>query len=108
MVKKATGQSLAEYALVIGIISVVLMVMGPGIRWNAQQILKSTADVVGFQSGAEQAANPDQGFLNFQNSQSQTVTQSTISGSAGSYLATETENVQTKSTSYANGAFVHD
>lgn len=108
MAKTAKGQSLAEYALVIGIISVVLMVMGPGFRWSAQQVLKSTADAIGFQAGAEQAANPDDGFLNLQQSQSQTTSSSSISDIAGNYTATESETTRVQSKTYSNGAFIHD
>lgn len=108
MMKRAAGQSLAEYAIVIGIVAVVLSAMGPGFRWSAQQVFKSTADVIGFQAGAEQASNPDEGFLNFQNSQSQTTSATSVAETGGSYSSTETESSVTQSTTYSNGAFIHD
>lgn len=108
MMKRAAGQSLAEYAIVIGIVSVVLAAMGPAFRWSAQQVIKSTADAIGFQAGAEQAANPDEGFLNLQNSQSQTSSATSIVDTGGNYLATETESSNTRSTTHSNGAFVHE
>lgn len=102
--KKKKGQSLAEYAIVAGLIAVVLAAMGPGFRRSIQQVMKSVADVIGFQAGAEQAAEPDKGFLNSLITHANTtVTKETIER-AGVYRSTETQHTNMESATLVNGA----
>ena len=60
---KRKGQSLAEYAIVAGIIAIVLASMGTGFRRSVQSVIKEVADVMGFQHDAEQASDPENGYL---------------------------------------------
>ncbi len=101
---KKRGQSLAEYAIVVSLIAVVLAAMGPGFRRSVQQVIKSVADAIGFQSDAEQAAEPDKGFVNFQRTESTTNVFGTETMHAGTYSSTETENTKIESVVYTNGA----
>jgi len=48
------AQSLIEYAIVIGIISIVLMAMGPMIQRGIQSMVRMTADQIGNQQCSEQ------------------------------------------------------
>ncbi|MFA6378512.1 MAG: hypothetical protein WCX16_01865 [Candidatus Omnitrophota bacterium] len=105
MIRKK-GQSLAEYAIVASLIAIVLATMGPGFRRSVQQVVKSAADVLGFQADAEQASNLDQGFLNAQTSNTQTATTSVITEEQDNYAATETEHSNAQSAAYVNGAFI--
>jgi len=105
---KKRGQSLAEYAIVVSLIAVVLAAMGPGFRRSVQQIIKSIADIVGFQSGAEQASDPDDGFLNMQRSNVQSFVNGSSYEAGGKYFSAETQETNTQSISYTNGAFIRD
>lgn len=108
MIKFHKGQSLSEYAIVATIIAVALVVMGPGFRWGIQNVLKSTADAIGFQSGSEQASNPDDGFLNSQISNLQTIKTDSLVEKGGKYQLGISEATRSQSISHTNGAFVRD
>ena len=51
------GQSIIEYTLMIGIVSLVMFFMGTGIKRGMQSLIKVTADQVGNQQNADQDFN---------------------------------------------------
>src|SRR5271170_5139890 len=66
------GQSVLEYTIIVGIITVVLYYMGTGIKRGVQSMVKVTADQVGNQQNADQDFNDtQQGFLQGSNSVAQ-------------------------------------
>jgi Flp pilus assembly pilin Flp len=102
------GQSLAEYVIVATLIALALAVMGPGFRRSIQKVVKGAADAIGFQHGAEQAAEPDKGFLNAMTSNAKTSTSGTEQQALNIYTATETQQTVMNSVTYTNGAFVNE
>src|SRR5580658_151514 len=54
------GQSILEYTIIVGIVTVVLYYMGTSIKRGMQSLVKVTADQVGNQ------ANSDQDFTDYQ------------------------------------------
>ena len=66
------GQSILEYTMIIGILTVVLFYMGTGIKRGVQSIVKVTADQVGNQQEADQDFNnPQLGYMVSTDSQMQ-------------------------------------
>ena len=66
------GQTILEYTILIGIITVVLYYMGTGIKRGVQSLLKVTADQVGNQQNADQDfTDVQQGYMVASNSQTQ-------------------------------------
>lgn len=102
--KRKKGQSLAEYAIIASLIAVVLAAMGPGFRRSVQQVIKSVADVIGFQADSEQAAELDKGFLNSLKTHTTLNVVGTETERAGMYELTETQHTNTQSETSTNGA----
>jgi len=64
MVLSRRAQSILEYTMLIGILTVVLMYMGTAIRRGVQSLVKVTADQIGNQQNADQDFNDtQQGFM---------------------------------------------
>ncbi len=62
------GQSILEYTIIIGIVTVVLYYMGTGIKRGVQSLVKVTADQVGNQQNADQDFNDTrQGYMQASN-----------------------------------------
>jgi competence protein ComGC len=53
--KKVSGQTLMEYTMVLGVISIILFAMAPLFQRGTQGMIKMVADQVGIQENAEQA-----------------------------------------------------
>lgn len=63
------GQSILEYAIIVGIVTVVLYYMGTGIKRGVQSLVKITADQVGNQQNSDQDfKDTQQGYLQASNS----------------------------------------
>ena len=63
------GQSIVEYTIIVGIVTVVLYYMGTGIKRGVQSLIKVTADQVGNQQNADQDFNDvQQGYMEGSNS----------------------------------------
>ena len=63
------GQSILEYTIIIGIVTVVLFYMGTGVKRGVQSLVKVTADQVGSQQNSDQDFNDaTQGYLVSSNS----------------------------------------
>ncbi len=66
------GQSILEYTIIVGIVTVVLYYMGTGIKRGVQSLVKVTADQVGNQQNADQDFNDtQQGYMQGSNSMTQ-------------------------------------
>jgi len=62
MIFARRGQSMLEYTIIVGIVTVVLYYMGTGIKRGMQSLVKVTSDQVGNQQNADQDFNAvDQG-----------------------------------------------
>ena len=84
MMRMRRGQSILEYTMIIGIVTLVLYYMGTGIKRGVQSMVKVAADQVGNQQNSDQDFNdPQQGYM----VQSNTVTQ-------------ESKNKQTRESGY--------
>lgn len=63
------GQSILEYAIIVGIVTVVLYYMGTSIKRGVQSLVKITADQVGNQQNSDQDfKDTQQGYLAVSNS----------------------------------------
>ena len=66
------GQSIIEYSMIIGILTVVLYYMGTSIKRGVQSLIKVTADQVGNQQNSDQNFNDTrQGYMEGSNSATQ-------------------------------------
>jgi hypothetical protein len=66
------GQSIIEYTIMIGIVTLVLFFMGTGIKRGVQSLVKVTADQVGNQLNSDQDFNDvQQGYMVASNTESQ-------------------------------------
>jgi predicted PurR-regulated permease PerM len=63
------GQSVLEYTIIVGIVTVVLYYMGTSVKRGMQSLVKVTADQVGNQQNADQDFNDiQQGYMQSSNS----------------------------------------
>jgi D-alanine-D-alanine ligase-like ATP-grasp enzyme len=63
------GQSILEYTIMVGIVTVVLFYMGTSVKRGVQSLVKITADQVGIQQNADQDFNDtQQGYMVASNS----------------------------------------
>lgn len=66
------GQTVLEYTIIVGIVTVVLFYMGTGIKRGVQSLVKVTADQVGNQQNSDQDFNDTrQGYMQGSNSTDQ-------------------------------------
>ena len=66
------GQTILEYTIIVGIVTVVLYYMGTGIKRGVQSLVKVTADQVGNQQNSDQEFNDTrQGYMQGSNSTAQ-------------------------------------
>jgi Flp pilus assembly pilin Flp len=66
------GQTMVEYTIIIGIVTVVLYYMGTSIKRGVQSLVKVTADQVGNQQNSDQDFNDvQQGYMIGSNTQTQ-------------------------------------
>src|SRR5476651_274506 len=66
------GQSILEYTIIVGIITVGLYYMGTGIKRGVQSLVKVTADQVGNQQNSDQDFNDtQQGYMETSNTLTQ-------------------------------------
>lgn len=57
------GQSIIEYILLVGIVTLVLIYMGTDFKRGIQSVVKVTADQMGTQVNSDQDFNSASGFL---------------------------------------------
>lgn len=109
------GQTIVEYTMIIGIVTVVLFYMGTSIKRGVQSLIKVTADQVGNQQNSDQDFNDDQqGYMvgsnsimnQYKNKQVSETGYIPVSGNAA-YLANTSYNEasDTMSNTMTNGGF---
>ena len=64
------GQSILEYILLIGVVTLALYYMGPAFKRGIQSVAKVTVDQLGNQQSADQDFTEDGGHLEISKSQS--------------------------------------
>ena len=102
------AQSLLEYVMVVGIISMVLFAMAPLLREGVQSIIKVTADQFADQQDADQAQSNRRGYLvNSFTNVSPSSTSKTITDVVGDITYTYNDNVSIYSNSYTNLGFTN-
>ena len=109
------GQSILEYTIIVGIVTVVLFYMGTGIKRGVQSLVKVTADQVGNQQNSDQDFNDvQQGYMVASNSvteqsqNKQTTELGYIPQSGNGIYLTNTafnESTETMSNTITNGGF---
>lgn len=99
---------MAEYVIVAGLIALALAAMGPGFKRSVQKVFKGVADIIGFQRDAEQAAEPDEGFLNMQTANVKTSTSGSIEQAFNVYELSETQQTVANTITFSNGALVNE
>ncbi len=57
------AQSMIEYILLVGIVTIVLIYMGTDFKRGLQSVVKTTADQMGTQANSDQDFNSTAGFL---------------------------------------------
>jgi Flp pilus assembly pilin Flp len=68
------GQSILEYTIIVGIVTLALVYMGTSIKRGVQSLLKVTADQVGNQQNSDQDfSDTQQGFMEASNSSTQEI-----------------------------------
>jgi Flp pilus assembly pilin Flp len=66
------GQTILEYTIIVGIVTVVLFYMGTSIKRGVQSLVKVTADQVGNQQNSDQDFNDvQQGYMIGSNTEAQ-------------------------------------
>jgi Flp pilus assembly pilin Flp len=72
MMRVRRGQTILEYTIIVGIVTVVLFYMGTSVKRGVQSLVKVTADQVGNQANADQNFNDQrQGYMVASNTQTQ-------------------------------------
>ena len=72
------AQSLIEYVLIVGVVSLIFVAMGPYMKRAIQSIVKVTADQLRPQNEAEQQPTPETGYLVESFSASRLISETTI------------------------------
>ncbi len=109
------GQSILEYTIIVGIVTVVLYYMGTGIKRGVQSLVKVTADQVGNQQNADQDFNDiRQGYMQgansvTQESRSKQITESGYIPASGNAVYVTNiavnESTDTQTNAVTNGGF---
>jgi Flp pilus assembly pilin Flp len=107
---RCRGQTILEYTILVGIVSVVLYYMGTGIKRGVQSMIKVTADQVGNQQNADQDYNlSTQGYVEVSNTFTQmgNTDQTAELGTNSSYMENKIydETTTTLTNTITNGGF---
>ena len=98
------GQTILEYTMIIGILTMVLYYMGTGIKRGVKSLVKVTADQVGTQQNADQDFNDvQQGYMVASNSQVQE-TRDKLTSEVG-YIPNASNAVFSTNTSYNDSTY---
>jgi len=98
------GQSILEYTIIVGIITLVLYYMGTSIKRGVQSFVKVTADQVGNQENADQDfSDTQQGYMQASNSTSQSIYNKQISEVG--YIPSSGNAVYLGNTSYNDATY---
>lgn len=98
------GQSILEYTIIVGIVTVVLFYMGTSIKRGVQSLVKVTADQVGNQVNSDQDfSDTQQGYMQASNSITQETNNKQISELG--YIPTSGIAVYLGNTSYNESTY---
>lgn len=93
------GQSILEYTIIVGIVTVVLYYMGTGVKRGVQSLIKITADQVGNQQNSDQDFNDtQQGYMVTSNTQTNENNNKQVAEFG--YVTANDINVETTNISY--------
>ena len=87
------AQSITEYILLVGIITLALFTMMQTVKRGTQSMIKTAADQIGVQSNSDQSFSREQGYLNFQNTVTSSDRQKQVIDHVGvmNYILNESE-----------------
>ena len=99
-IKRLHGQSVLEYVLLVGIISIVSFAMMQQIKRGTQSLIKVAADEIGNQANSDQAFSDNrQGYLDFSKTAVSSSSQKRVRDRVGvmTYVLDERQDVNTNS-----------
>ena len=103
MILSRRAQSIMEYVMLISIITAAVIYMLPRIKRTTQSMMKSAADQIGDQKGAEQTFNnAEKSYLINSHTVSRTVVNNLRTDASGVIDQRYDETTQTNTTSYMN------
>ena len=103
MVLSRRAQSIMEYVMLISIITAAVIFMLPRVKRTTQSMMKSAADQIGDQQGAEQTFNnAEKSYLINSHTISRTAVNNLRRDTSGVIDQTYNEITQTTTTSYMN------
>ena len=102
------GQSVIEYILLVGLVTIALVYMGTDIKRGVQSALKVAADQMGGQVNSDQEVSYETSFLANAQTNTWQSQQKTKTERMGVLRTQATEVVQAGTESSTNGAFIPD
>jgi hypothetical protein len=94
-----------EYVVMISIITAAVVFMLPRIKRTTQSVIKSAADQIGDQAGAEQDFNSIRGYLVNADMQSNMFVNNIRTDTSGAITQTFSETTETTAISYMNSGW---
>ena len=107
--KNSKAQSLIEYSIVIGIISVILVAMTPFLKRPYQGMIKTVADQIGIQKAADQGFNQQErgGYLKESYIQTSAVSDKTTNHIIGNTIYIYGGSTRTESSTVSDLGFTN-
>ena len=103
MIFSRRAQSILEYVTLISIVTAAIVLMLPRIKRTTQSMMKTAADQLGDQKGAEQTFNnAEVGYLVSSNTDSSAVVNNLRTDREGTIDQSYSETSETKTTSFTN------
>ena len=100
------AQTIMEYVVLISILTAAVVFMLPRVKRTTQSMIKSAADQIGDQEGADQTFNDvEKGYLVGSNTLSQATVNDFRTDSSGIIDQTYNEASETKTTSFTNSGW---
>jgi Flp pilus assembly pilin Flp len=100
------GQTMAEYAIIIGIVTMVLFSMGPAIKRGVQTVIKGGADQLASQQEAEQDFSTDSSHLDKSISKTSANSQRLVRELIYTTTTTVNETAETTTSTMTNMGFM--
>ncbi|MDP8213460.1 MAG: hypothetical protein P9X22_09290 [Candidatus Zapsychrus exili] len=94
------AQTILEYAAILSIVSIALITMNPMIKRALQGAIRTVADQIGTQNGAEQ--DFDSGFLNESQTSSRATSFKQVEQQLGNTIYTYDDSTDMESTAYSD------
>ncbi len=108
MLLSRRAQSLMEYVLLITILVAAVMTMFPRLKRTTQSMMKSAADQIGDQKGAEQDMNTGDAYLQGSNTVTSSQIDNVRNDAGGWSVRNVQEQVTTMTNSLTNMGFILD